>query len=320
MSTPSTAAVTTLPTPYFSRHQAYQPQTSTYNLVNGAPRLPGSQYSSSTDLRRTAATITSRQTNQLPPLKSAQPSPDMNSNTSNYRKPDWNEFYKNGVPEEVIIIDDDSPEPPSHNRADAPPYENGNGRHADKKRKMGAASAYDPVYNPQPSYSTTQTPYYDNSSGNNTVSTDRTAPVYKATDSSSIGPAMTNGAYVPLDEGVVGQKRKRTRQLTADEVKAAKRRELDRVQSPYSAYIPPPRPPIKAKDVFVEAIRGVSLLLMSQVLAANVSSQSYSKEKVDDDDGHYVINPEADLTDRCMSSSFANDVLPLGVIANGFGR
>ena len=26
----------------------------------------------------------------------------------------------------------------------------------------------------------------------------------------------------------------------------------------------------------------------------------YAKEKVDDEDGHYIVVPEADLTDRCM--------------------
>jgi dual-specificity kinase len=184
----------------------------------------------------------------------------MSTTASKSRKPDWNEFYKNGVPKEIIVIDDDSPEPANGSGEDIPTYTNG--RHADKKRRTGAATAYDPVYNPQPSYSTTQTPYYDNSSGNNTVSTDRTAPVYKATGSSSIGPALTNGSYLALDEAVTGQKRKRTRQITAEEAKAAKRRELDRVQSPYSAYIPPPRPPIKAKEVYVEVVRDVSSLFM----------------------------------------------------------
>jgi dual-specificity kinase len=184
----------------------------------------------------------------------------------NSRKADWAEFYKNGVPEEVILIDDDDEDPKlilNTHSVNGSGYENP--RHADKKRKTGATSTYDPVYNnPQPSYSTTQTPYYDNSSSNNnTVSTDRTAPALKTTASSSLAPSVRNGSYLPppLEEGVVGQKRKRTRNVTAEEVKAAKRRELERVQSPYSAYIPPPNPPLKSKDIHVPVVKDVSLSL-----------------------------------------------------------
>jgi len=179
------------------------------------------------------------------------------------RRADWAEFYKNGVPDVVILIEDDDDDPkliPNTHSSNGSSY--GNPRHADKKRKTGAASNYDPVYNnPQPSYSTTQTPYYDNSSSNNnTVSTDRTAPALKTTASSSLGPSVRNGSYLPpLEEGVVGQKRKRTRNVTAEEVKAAKRRELERVQSPYSAYIPPPNPPLKSKDIHVPVVKDVSL-------------------------------------------------------------
>lgn len=59
-----------------------------------------------------------------------------------------------------------------------------------------------------------------------------------------------------MDEGTVGQKRKRiTRKQVADE---AKRREIEVNGDAYNSYIPPPKPPIKAKDVFVPPVNDVS--------------------------------------------------------------
>lgn len=53
----------------------------------------------------------------------------------------------------------------------------------------------------------------------------------------------------------MGQKRKRvTRQQTADE---KKRKEIEVVGDAYSSYVPPPRPPIKAKEVHVPQLRDV---------------------------------------------------------------
>ena len=39
------------------------------------------------------------------------------------REPDWNAFYKNGLPKEIIVIDDDSPEPgiPAAGNGTGPP-------------------------------------------------------------------------------------------------------------------------------------------------------------------------------------------------------
>ena len=60
-----------------------------------------------------------------------------------------------------------------------------------------------------------------------------------------------------METGNVGQKRKRiTRQTTADE---KKRKEIEAVGDAYSFYVPPPKPPIKAKDVYVQPVKDVSL-------------------------------------------------------------
>ena len=62
-----------------------------------------------------------------------------------------------------------------------------------------------------------------------------------------------------MEHAVAGQKRKRvTRQQTADE---KKRREIEVVGDAYSSYVPPPKPPIKAKDVHVPPVREVSSCL-----------------------------------------------------------
>ncbi|KAK8178124.1 dual specificity tyrosine-phosphorylation-regulated kinase 3 [Phyllosticta citrichinensis] len=192
-------------------------------------------------------------------------------------QPNWDEFYKNGIPKEVIVIDD-SPEPQPARSAAA----DNSARHADKKRKTAASTAYDPVYQQQTSYSTTQTPYYDTPS-NHTVSTDRTASAIHTTASTSLGSSVGNAAANKIEDGVVGQKRKRTTRRTAqDEAKEAKRRETDQEREHWTAYVPPPQPPIKAKEVYVKA----------------VGDKGRTNEKVDDEDGHYIVHADADLTER----------------------
>lgn len=266
MSTPSTATATLPPHhQYFSHHQSYQPSTNG-QLTNGSARLGNSLYNgygnanSSSDLRRTT-TVQSRQPQpqQLPPLNNGHSS-DMENAKNRKRNPDWADFYKNGLPKEVIVIDDDEPET-SQQRPIKPlrTATNGSTRHTDKKRKTTASTAYDPVYNQQTSYSTTQTPYYDSPS-NNTISTDRTTSALNTTAATSLGSQASNGAYIPpLEKGVVGQKRKRvTRRAAQDEANEAKRREIDLHGDPFGLYMPPPNPPIKAKEVFVQVVSDVS--------------------------------------------------------------
>lgn len=267
MSTPSTATATLPPHhQFYSHHQAYQPSISNAQLANGTARIGNSLYNgyasgtSNSDLRRTATAH--RQTQQLPPL-AAGPASDMNSSTARppkRRNPDWADFYKNGLPKEVIVIDDDDDEParpPPRQAHPARTATNGPMRHADKKRKTTASTAYDPVYNQHTSYSTTQTPY--DYSPNNSLSTDRTTSALNTTAATSLTSQASNGQHVsPLENGVVGQKRKRTRAAAQDEAKEAKRRELDD-QDPFALYQPPPNPIIKAKDVYVQVITDVRL-------------------------------------------------------------
>lgn len=118
-------------------------------------------------------------------------------------------------------------------------------------------TAYDLGYYDRPSYSIIPQQYGEDSSGGS-LSTDRTTSLHTTAPTSlgSQGSAGTsNGAY--YDDANVGQKRKRvtTRKSARDE---QKRRELETAGDAFLSYIPPPKPPIKAKDVHVPVIRDVS--------------------------------------------------------------
>jgi dual-specificity kinase len=187
------------------------------------------------------------------------------------RKPDWGNFYKNGLPEEVIVIDDSPPPVPRISESVEPiPSRNhtsrtvagGNVRHAAKKRKRGdVGAAYDPVYHLQETPSNGNTPHFskDSASGS-TISTDRTTSAIHTTAATSLGSQYsandgTNGYEV--DDVQPGQKRKRvaTRQQIANE---AKRRETEINGDAFNSYKPPPRPPIKAGEVHVKQVADVS--------------------------------------------------------------
>lgn len=327
MSTPSTATATLPPHhQFYPHHQTYQPSIANAQLANGSSRIGNSLYhgyntsASSTDVRRTATAHTPRQPqqpHQLPPAQQTPSAPAMAMNApeagSRRRNPDWADFYKNGLPKEVIVIDDDDEDQvPEGDPAAPQPRQpgltrtatNGSARHTDKKRKTTASTAFDPVYNQHTSYSTTQTPYYD--SPNHSISTDRTTSALHTTAATSLGSQASNGHHIsPLDNPAVGQKRKRTRAVAQDEAKQNKRRELDHDDNPFSLYQPPPNPVIKAKDVYVQLISDVRLhnIIKTSYIRTNFSQKSYTKDqKVDDEDGHYIVVPDADLTPRCMSS------------------
>lgn len=206
---------------------------------------------------------------------------------SREREPDWHKFYKNGLPKEVIVIDDSpSPDPSASvasNNLPGRSIAESNGRPAAKKRKRDdVGAAYDPVYHLGPSVSNNRSEEYKENSGS-TISTDRTTSAIHTTAATSLGSHSSNGqtGYEAV-EAQPGQKRKRTatRLQIANE---AKRKELEVNGDAFTNYKPPPRPPIKAAEVLVK----------------QVADNSYTKNsKVDDDDGHYIVVPDSDLTDR----------------------
>ena len=190
MSTPSTATAAHPPHhhQFYSHHQQYQQPLPNAPLTNGNGRIANPSYAgysnptgappSHQDLRRTATAHTrqlpqlqagdhpppptahARQLPQLPSMSSIAPEGNMDPSRRPQKKrnPNWAEFYKHGLPKEVIVIDDDddvapaarplpqaAPQPPTNAPATVT-------RHADKKRKpattteIGRASCRERVF------------------------------------------------------------------------------------------------------------------------------------------------------------------------------
>ena len=178
------------------------------------------------------------------------------------REPDWHKFYKNGLPKEVIVIDD-SPTPELSgsviSNGDAGRSLAGeSSRHTAKKRKRDdVGSAYDPVYHIG-QHSKRPSPQYKNSASGSTISTDRTTSAIHTTAATSLGSHSSNEkSGFEATDVQPGQKRKRTatRLQLANE---AKRKELEVNGDAFTNYQPPPHPPIKAPDVQVKQVADVS--------------------------------------------------------------
>ncbi|KAK8019890.1 kinase-like domain-containing protein [Apiospora arundinis] len=195
--------------------------------------------------------------------------------------PDWTAFYKNGVPKEVIVIDD-TPEPDGDAKDAASNYSTttytGTGvgsdagiipRHVAKKRRKdeGYVNGGRVVNG-----SHIATP---NSA---TSSTDRTTSAQNTTAPTSLASLSSNGQYDYEQASGTGQKRKRTRQQHAQE---AKRRDIEALGDAYISYRPPQKPIKKSAEV-----------------AVRVVTDRYSNVKVDDEDGHYIVVPDADITQQ----------------------
>ena len=272
MSTPSTATAThpTHSQAYGYPHRPpYQPTASYSSSTTTGPRIANPYPYSVPSPTTATANLPYSQTPRIHP---AAPTPSAMTHQSGSsaapsvgsrrKQPDWTEFYKNGIPKEVIVIDD-SPGPEAPNGAAAPPAHASTRpapagpQPAGKKRRTGIETAYDLGHYDRPSFSINPQQYGETSS-TTSLSTDRTASLHTTAPTSlgSQGSAgASNGAY--YDEAAIGQKRKRvaTRKSTRDE---QKRRELETTGA-FESYIPPPNPPIKAKDVPVPVVRDVSV-------------------------------------------------------------
>ncbi|CZS93571.1 hypothetical protein WAI453_001108 [Rhynchosporium graminicola] len=311
MSTPST-----LPPHHhnygYSPHQGYQSnnpyRAGNNNLLNGGSRL-GAAYTfptqsnnggtSSNSIGVPDPSRTGHNTTQSSRLESSSAEMPVSSSTSEApkpnskkrqrsrepRNPDWKKFYENGLPKEVIVIDDSpTPEPSASvlsNTQPGRPAAAGSTRHTAKKRKYDDVGvAYDPVYHLEPSYANNVSPDYQDTTGS--ASTDRTTSAIHTTAATSLGSHSSNGqnGYEVAAQAGTKRKRQTTRLQTNNEAK----RKLEEINGDaFTNYRPPPKPPIKAPDVQVK----------------QVSDNSYTKNtKVDDDDGHYIVVPESDLTER----------------------
>lgn len=190
-----------------------------------------------------------------PPTQSrAEPQPPRKRRRS--REPDWKSFYKNGLPKEIIVIDD-TPEPEQPHAAAAAAQALTNGRQhvapngapgssAKKRKRDDEPTPYDPVHHSAAVGSHTPS--------KSTVASDRTNSAIHTTAATSLGSLSSNGQYEY--DSPSSQKRKRTtRQQLANE---ARRREAAINTDALAHYRPPPYPPKKARDVHIKVISDVS--------------------------------------------------------------
>lgn len=189
--------------------------------------------------------------------------------------PNWQEFYRNGLPNEIIVIDDDSPEPEANTSRK---ITNGNSiattantannvvnnvntaavaanatatRQPTRKRRRDddLGTTHGSGYHIQYVGSHTNTP------AGSTISSDRTNSALHTTAPTSLS---SNSQY---GDSALPLKRKRTRQQVANE---AKRRDTDVLGNRCFTYKPPPFPPKKASDVSVRMVSDVSIQILVQ--------------------------------------------------------
>ncbi|KAJ3578462.1 hypothetical protein NPX13_g2103 [Xylaria arbuscula] len=198
----------------------------------------------------------------------------------NSKEPDWKQFHKNGLPTEIIVIDD-TPEPDSKASESATSKTHTNDtanssmnkpttRHVAKKQKKE-----DELHNQSP-YDARLNGSYVQLSNSGSVSTDRTTSAYNTTAPMSLS---SNERY-DYKEPTTGQKRKRTRQQIAQDVK---QRKVEVLGNRFQEYQPPQKPIKKCGEVSVRP----------------VNDRPYQTDvKIDDDDGHYIVVPNVYLASQ----------------------
>ncbi|KAL9054531.1 MAG: hypothetical protein Q9162_004087 [Coniocarpon cinnabarinum] len=230
---------------------------------------------------------------QLPPLPTHRP-PHTNgvkpeysnmAESSNLRnkqqskKTNWNDFYKNGLPKEVIVIDDDSPDATTGDSG----LKRTTSQHENKRRRTDAA--YENMQNGYSKQAPRNLPHvYDDANSSSTASSARnTSALYSTAPTSLTSVSSGNGQQMQqrLDEERAGQKRKRTSRYAPEE--ETPEVEVTSHKQAWTNYIPPAKPPVKAGEVYTPLIR---------------DKAASSHHKIDDEDGHYIVNPDTDLTDR----------------------
>lgn len=265
MSTPSTTT-TTLPAHHsqygYSHQNPYSANASSYPANNSvpAPRLTNSYHNfTAGNTLPYPRPQPSPQFSKQPSNSSMAPSQSASamSDRGQKRQPDWDEFYRNGIPKEVIVIHDDTP-PKEPLRGRALKGSGVSTQPAGKKRKI--EQAYDTTYDDRPSYSVNP-PQYGGSS-NPSVSTDRTTSLH-TTAPTSMGSYGSSNASNSYEDVNVGQKRKR---IPQKETRLQAKKKQQEISDAFADYVPPPKPPIKAPDVTVPVVPDVSFtfVLISQ--------------------------------------------------------
>lgn len=251
------------PIPQF--YSAYQPppvdyRSNTSSNNNGLARLAlNNNYHTSTHDSR--SNLPTPQTYDA--SVASQSSPSMSDTQRSARKAaNWNEFYKNGLPKEVIVIED-SPEPAPRQKREATPsqslpraaYTNGRTDHTDKRRRVENGIAYDPVH-PQQNASRKAAQAVNSTSASGD-SRDRTTSALYSTAPTSLGSSIGSNNGRKVEDAQAGQKRKLQARAGAEEADEAEEIEILAQSNAFLPYVPPAKPPIKAAEVYVQVVRDV---------------------------------------------------------------
>lgn len=266
MSIPSMAS-TAMPVHHmqygYPHHTSLSANASTYhpNHAISDPRLTTAYHHYAPSHLASTQTPTQRvMTHALPdpstPSKTSSQSTIVQSGREG-KKPDWNEYYKNGIPQEVIVIDDDTPGPttstsqPTTTATRPSRTAPSNARPVAAGRKRKAHGGYEARKNDSPAFSTYPSKFDENSSSRPSVSTDRTTSLH-TTAPTSLGSYGSSGGSHSYEDVNTGQKRKRA---APKETRAqAKRKQQEATSNAFADYVPPPKPPIKAGDVHVPVV------------------------------------------------------------------
>lgn len=240
--------------PYSSTNRAYP----TTNSLPAAPRLTTSLNSYSSNTQYPPAQLSPA--SYKPPSQASSMAPSQSNSVlpdGQRKQPNWNEFYKNGIPKEIIVIDDDSPPPSTYGRRedrqdqpDGSLYSTNSGG----KRKLD--QGYEIEYTDSPTYSTHPAKFDGSSASASVHSGDRTTSLQTITAPTSLESYGSNTASNSYEDVRVGQKRKRI-QPQKETRAQTKRKQQESASDPYTDYVPPAKPLRKAGDVHVPVIRDV---------------------------------------------------------------
>ncbi|KAM3501981.1 hypothetical protein MY10362_005160 [Beauveria mimosiformis] len=274
---------------HLRRHHVDDPSASTHGLLDHPPPPPPHAYLDPpgyTSAIRPDDSFASNMSSGVTMTATAESRKRRRS-----KEPDWNNFYRNGLPKEIIVIDD-TPEPEANQGRK---LTHGHTTSSHIITPDGAMLRHQQLQQPQPTKrrrrdnpnppvvhyhiqpvngSHATSPHHNITPGASTLSSDG----HQSTAHTTAATSLSSNGYP--DSVTAPLKRKRTRQQIAIE---AKRRDIEGLGHPFEAYVPPPYPPKKAGDVYVRVVH---------------DPQSLKSVKVDDDDGHYLIVQDADLTDK----------------------
>lgn len=156
-------------------------------------------------------------------------------------------------------------------------------------------------YGDSPVYSTHHAQYGNSSSSASVHSHGgRTNSIQTITAPTSLESYGSNTASNSYEDVRLGQKRKRV--MPQKETRAqAKRKQQESQPDPFLDYVPPTKPAKKAPEVIVPVVRDVSPIFPCPAQISDELQSVHKHQKVDDEDGHYIVEDGLPLTDRCES-------------------